>query len=119
MTFYVYQLGLECNKFYVGQTEDLDKRINEHFAGNGAKWTKRFMPKYRHHHETFNDYIESINRENVLTCTLFLEHGINNVRGGDFVEERDYTKEDIYNLVGDISNILNMSYSEVKIKLNI
>ncbi len=40
--FYLYVLQLENNKIYVGKTENVDKRINDHLLGYGAEWTRRF-----------------------------------------------------------------------------
>jgi putative endonuclease len=42
--FFVYILkSIRFNKYYVGQTKDLQKRI-EHHNSNRARWTKRYQP---------------------------------------------------------------------------
>jgi predicted GIY-YIG superfamily endonuclease len=34
----VYTLELEGGRFYVGYTDDVPRRIAEHFMGRGAHW---------------------------------------------------------------------------------
>lgn len=41
---YVYTLNLEGDNKYVGYTRNLQKRLNQHFSGNGAKWTQKYRP---------------------------------------------------------------------------
>lgn len=38
--FIIYTLQLEKNKYYVGKTTNLEKRLKEHFNGFGSEWTK-------------------------------------------------------------------------------
>lgn len=38
----VYVLLLECNKYYVGKTNDLKKRLQEHHERRGCKWTTKY-----------------------------------------------------------------------------
>jgi predicted GIY-YIG superfamily endonuclease len=40
----VYVLKLEDECWYVGITMDLNKRLGQHFSGDGAKWTKMHKP---------------------------------------------------------------------------
>ncbi|MBB5395135.1 GIY-YIG nuclease family protein [Mucilaginibacter sp. AK015] len=42
--FCVYVLLLKNAHFYVGITDNLQRRIAEHFAGKGAEYTKRYQP---------------------------------------------------------------------------
>lgn len=44
MPAYVYTLNLKGGAKYVGYTENLNKRLNDHFTGNGAKWTQKHQP---------------------------------------------------------------------------
>jgi predicted GIY-YIG superfamily endonuclease len=41
---YVYILKLVKNKFYVGKTTNPLFRLNDHYNGNGASWTKKYKP---------------------------------------------------------------------------
>jgi hypothetical protein len=40
----VYVLRLEEGKYYVGWTGDIRRRIEEHFDGRGASWTRLYPP---------------------------------------------------------------------------
>ena len=40
----VYVLKLEQNKYYVGVSKNVYKRIQEHFNSNGSQWTKLYNP---------------------------------------------------------------------------
>lgn len=40
----VYVLKLEDDCWYVGITLDLNKRLGQHWSGEGAKWTKLHKP---------------------------------------------------------------------------
>lgn len=42
--FCVYVLLLKNAHFYVGITDNLQRRMAEHFAGKGAEYTKRYPP---------------------------------------------------------------------------
>ena len=78
----VYVLQLESNKYYVGKTNDIDRRFNEHLHGRRSSiWTKRYKPIR---------ILERINDcdcfdEDKITVKYMSKHGINNVRGGAFV----------------------------------
>ena len=43
-TEYVYVWELNDGKFYVGWSENLSRRIDEHLSGEGALWTKKYHP---------------------------------------------------------------------------
>ena len=40
MTF-IYLLQLETNKYYIGKSTDVEKRVLEHFNNSSAAWTKK------------------------------------------------------------------------------
>jgi DNA primase len=44
----VYVLRLEDDCFYIGFSRNLDRRIKEHFSGNGSVWTKKHKPHKRY-----------------------------------------------------------------------
>ena len=77
---FIYVLKLENNKYYVGKTNNIDFRLEQHFNYGGSKWTKIHKP------------IEVV--EMVPDCDAFDEdkytimymdkHGIDNVRGGSY-----------------------------------
>jgi len=41
---YVYILECSDGSFYTGSTKDLERRIQQHQAGEGAKYTKQRLP---------------------------------------------------------------------------
>jgi type I restriction enzyme R subunit len=49
--FYVYALECSNGSLYIGFTEDLIKRWNQHKSGTGAEWTRRYPPKRIAHFE--------------------------------------------------------------------
>lgn len=42
--FYVYILKCKDESFYVGRTNDIDKRISEHSVGQGCFYTAQRLP---------------------------------------------------------------------------
>jgi predicted GIY-YIG superfamily endonuclease len=41
---HIYILQLINNKYYVGKSNDLNMRIDEHSNGNGSQWTQIYKP---------------------------------------------------------------------------
>lgn len=64
--YYVYAIACEGDSYYIGHTEDLHKRWNEHLSGIGADWTKKHRPIYIAHYEEYTIREEAINREKEL-----------------------------------------------------
>lgn len=70
-SYYVYILSCSDGSFYTGLTRDLDRRLAEHGAGRGARWTSRRLPveivffldglSYQSAREV-EQYIKSLNR---------------------------------------------------------
>lgn len=63
MKYYVYILRTSSNTLYVGQTNDLDKRILQHRAKKGAKYIKYFTSFELIYSETFKTRAEAMKRE--------------------------------------------------------
>ena len=40
----IYKLNLQGGKKYIGKSSDVDRRMDQHFSGNGAKVTQKFKP---------------------------------------------------------------------------
>ena len=82
-TTQIYKLNLEDGKKYIGKTTNIDRRINQHFSGNGAKVTKKFKPidgkVVDECHGYFSDKLEQKYTEKYIN-----KHGYNNVRGGKY-----------------------------------
>lgn len=114
MTSYVYVLQLINNKFYVGRTDDIVKRIGQHFLSQGAVWTKINKPISVVSYEIEKDDWY----ENYKTLQLMKIHGIKNVRGGEWcmieLNNQCINKIDLYiNRLDDLK-----SYEENKLLLH-
>lgn len=79
----IYVLQLQENKYYVGQTSNLEKRITDHQSGYGPSWIKKYpMIKLIHHFEG-SPYDED------KTVLEYMSHyGADNVRGGIYSNSR-------------------------------
>ena len=78
----IYILKLEGGKYYVGKSEDVVKRYQQHLNGDGSAWTKKYKPI------SLEKTIENASPfdEDKITKEYMSKHGINNVRGGSYVE---------------------------------
>ncbi len=64
MTYFVYILECADTTYYVGSTNNLEKRIHQHnHAKSGAHYTKIRRPVKLVHSETFETYADSRARE--------------------------------------------------------
>lgn len=75
---WIYTLLLEGNNYYVGFTENLSQRMEQHFTGIGAKWTQLHKPI------RIIDVVPETNdwQEDFTTLCMMRKYGINKVRGG-------------------------------------
>ena len=65
----------------MGSTEDLTRRMADHFQGNGSAWTKKHPPvDILRIHRTRREDMWGL--EEALTVSLMVKHGHNLVRGG-------------------------------------
>lgn len=64
--FYVYVLECDNGSYYIGQTENLLKRWNEHISGKAANWTKSNKPLKIIHQEYYKTREEAVDREQKL-----------------------------------------------------
>jgi hypothetical protein len=78
----VYILKLKNNKYYVGSTENLERRVQQHYDGYGSAWTKKYQPIKLV--ETYEDC--SRFDEDKYTKEYMAKFGIDNVRGGTYCE---------------------------------
>ena len=76
----LYVLKLENDKYYVGKTNNLDRRISEHQNGKGSFWTKthKFVSVIEVQYE-MNSF-----HEDMLVKLYMKKFGISNVRGGTY-----------------------------------
>ena len=61
--FYVYILKCRDNTLYTGYTVDLNRRIETHNKGLGAKYTRGRLPVELVYQEVFESKSEAIKRE--------------------------------------------------------
>ncbi len=60
---YTYILKCRDGSLYTGWTNNLEKRVNDHNAGRGAKYTKARRPVELAYYESFNTKEEAMQRE--------------------------------------------------------
>ena len=78
---YVYILELQDDKFAVGHTESLSKRLHDHWRGFGSAWTRKHRPLRVL--DVFKTRPEdALGLEEAKTMELKLTHGFNAARGG-------------------------------------
>ena len=60
---YTYIVKCSDETFYTGWTNDLEKRIEMHNSGKGAKYTKARLPVELVYYEAFDTKEEAMSRE--------------------------------------------------------
>ena len=76
----VYTLELEGGHYYVGYSDDVPRRIAEHFLGRGAQWTRIHPPV-----KVLEVVAGNKELENAKTIALMCRRGWRVVRGGPWV----------------------------------
>ena len=66
MTAYAYIVECADGTLYSGWTNDLEKRVAAHNAGQGAKYTRSRLPVKLRYYEEFEDKNEALRRECAL-----------------------------------------------------
>lgn len=66
MTAYAYIVECADGTLYSGWTNDLEKRVAAHNAGQGAKYTRSRRPVTLKYYEEFDDKNEALRREAAL-----------------------------------------------------
>jgi len=61
--FYVYVILCEGNNVYTGYTKNLNRRINLHTKGKGARYTRMHKPKQLIYFEKHSSRAEAMKRE--------------------------------------------------------
>ncbi|GKQ42601.1 UPF0213 protein YazA [Companilactobacillus sp. RD055328] len=64
--YYVYLLQCSDNTFYIGTTNDVEKRVATHNAGKGAKYTKIRRPVKLLYFEDLHTKSQALKREHEL-----------------------------------------------------
>ena len=78
----IYILLLEKEKWYIGYTERKDgERFQEHFTGEGSKWTQLYKPI-----QVIEWREGTLEDENKITLEYMQKYGWWNVRGGSYCQ---------------------------------
>lgn len=94
---FLYVLQLTNGKYYVGKTNDVIKRFEQHKTGSGSAWTKLYQPILLLEAKP----IASAHDENNITKDYMKKYGINNVRGGSYAQVK---------LPDDINSVLEREF---------
>ena len=87
----IYKMNLEGGKKYVGKTTDVDRRMDQHFSGNGAKVTKKFKPiDAKVVDEVPGFFSDDVEQE--YTEKYIDKYGYENVRGGMYTNSKTLKK---------------------------
>ena len=76
----VYVIQLFDDKYYIGRTNNLNRRLEEHKNGNGSEWTKKYP---------FIKLIKAVDTKDLFIEDKYVKmymnkFGIDNVRGGSY-----------------------------------
>ena len=66
MSYFVYMLLCADGSFYLGSTNDIDKRFVAHLAGKGASYTRSHKPVKVVYTEELSDKSSALKREAIL-----------------------------------------------------
>jgi predicted GIY-YIG superfamily endonuclease len=78
----IYILELINNKYYIGKTNDVMRRYDEHMNNIGSAWTRLYKPiKLIECHS-----VKTVYDEDNITKDYMKKYGIENVRGGSYCQ---------------------------------
>lgn len=101
----IYILRLHNNKFYVGASGNLPRRLQDHFKDRGSAWTRKYKPV------EVVDIIENrdIFTEDNTTKSLMFKYGLNHVRGGSYCQVK-LSDADVTTLMKEYRGIYSLCY---------
>lgn len=100
---YVYVLKLKSGKWYIGRTQDVEKRYREHKTGEGSEWTKIHKPIKIEELLEDGDGFD----EDKMTKLYMSKYGIENVRGASY-SAITLTEPQVYFLTREIRSALDL-----------
>jgi|JI10StandDraft_1071094.scaffolds.fasta_scaffold136717_3 hypothetical protein len=75
----IYVLNLEHDKWYIGKTNNVNQRVDQHKRGEGSLWTKL------HPVRSLVETIEGDSFDEDKTVKIYMSrYGVENVRGGSY-----------------------------------
>ena len=82
MTTNIYVLRLEGGRYYVGKSDCIKDRVEQHMKGNGSAWTKKYKPL------ALDKLIKNVSpfQEDSITKEYMSKYGINKVRGSSYTQ---------------------------------
>ncbi len=86
----IYILKLKGGNYYVGKTDNVEKRFIDHMSGNGSVWTKKYKPI------CIDKIIKNCSKydKDRYVKEYMEKYGIDKVRGGSYTTI-DLTAEQI------------------------
>ena len=80
----IYVLRLEGGRYYIGKSDNVKNRYQEHLKGHGSAWTRKYKPV------SLERSIKNVSsfEEDKITKEYMSKYGIDKVRGGSYVEIR-------------------------------
>jgi predicted GIY-YIG superfamily endonuclease len=82
MTTNIYVLCLQGGNYYIGKSDNVMARYEQHVKGYGSAWTKKHKPLWLE--KTYENV--SPFQEDSITKEYMSKHGIDKVRGGSYCE---------------------------------
>ena len=78
----IYVLRLEGGRYYIGKSNNVIQRYQEHLKGTGSAWTKKYKPV------SLVKTIDNVSpfQEDATTKEYMSKYGIDKVRGGSYVQ---------------------------------
>jgi hypothetical protein len=99
----IYVLLCANNKYYIGRSLNVKRRIYQHFTGRGAVWTRIHRPiKLVEVREVNSPFFEDM-----VVKQYMHTHGIDNVRGGSYCR-KELTQSERMLLQKEIRTALDM-----------
>lgn len=91
----IYTIALEGGCYYVGLSEQIMKRIEQHEIGKGSVWTRLHRPIGIVECQTrdVHDLKEAEQFEDITTVEMMVKYGWRNVRGGHFCQRDESATE--------------------------
>ena len=102
----IYKLDCKNDKKYIGKTTDIDRRMDQHFSGNGSKVTKKFKPiEGKVVDECPGFFSDKLEQKH--TVKNIKKYGYNNVRGGKYVNSKTLKPQSNKNYYNNYNNYNN------------